>query len=113
MLNHNVEKGSVWKYIRSFPNLFTITDEPASVNPTFVNTGGVRITRDGTDIESTTTGWGNAGAWDEVNTIAADGAISFIVTSSPQNSEQMLGLSYKNSETDATSLTFSLIDYAW
>jgi hypothetical protein len=25
----------------------------------------------------------------------------------------MLGLSYKNSEADATSLTFSLLDYAW
>ena len=104
-----------WRDITGFPPLFTITDEPISVNPTFVNSGGVTIIYrdDGADVECTAGGWGSSGTWDEDNNIVADGGVSFIITSTPSQSEQMLGLSYKNSEADATSITFQLIDYAW
>jgi len=106
-----------WKDITDFPPLLDIIDEPVSVNPNFDNTykGGVTITENsqGIGVESSVAGWGNSGAWDNDNTIAADGAVSFIVTSVPSSSEQMIGFSYKNSESDATSLTYKLIDYAW
>ena len=104
-----------WENVTNLPAFLNTTNQPESVNPVFVNSGGVTVTQSasGADVESTAAGWGNSGTWDEDNSILADGAVSFIITSVPSNSEQMLGLSYKNSEADATSLTFSLIDYAW
>ena len=104
-----------WENVTNLPAFLNTTNQPESVNPVFVNSGGVTVTQSasGADVECTAAGWGNSGTWDEDNSILADGAVSFIITSVPSNSEQMLGLSYKNSEADATSLTFTLIDHSW
>ncbi len=73
--------------------------------------GGVTYDQTANTLTSTGNGWGSAGAWDDT-AITGDGSISAVLSTTGQ-SEQMFGLSYKNSENDAQSLTFSLIDYAW
>ncbi len=73
--------------------------------------GAIFISQDN-EILSSASGWGNSGGWDDTP-ITGDGSISTLMTSASADTEQVFGLSYKNSEADAQDLSFLSIDYSW